>query len=353
MAEDTIHYSKKGQRKVSEFIGQELLYDYITSKLDPERSVAVEEFVKKSREAQNDIQKINNGMSYLEHLSDTQVAQSIIDQVKAPSSFFHVLLQKLQFDEWPSGVKMGLEVFVVAVGVISISMVIPWHKLTQFQFDRQKEVILAEVSKSHDSNKEIEQNGQKEDESQKFMDEAPVGTSNTQTATQAIAQTKTQTNVQSNVQLGSKVNTQLNLQKKNESKDSIPKPAVVETKASATSKDDTGKTESVLVAASEKKSEKKQGFLYRGKIQVTNLVATTPKFVEKITELGGRKAGEVSLGWKKDAGTYFHFTIPESKYQSLLDFSKDYGKLILQKEKHERVMPDGIIRIIFTIEEKK
>lgn len=80
----------------------------------------------------------------------------------------------------------------------------------------------------------------------------------------------------------------------------------------------------------------------------------SPKITEKIIELGGRKAGEVDIGWKKsDTTYYYHFTLPEAKYSELIAFLSEYAKTELTKEKHPRVMPDGIIRLIITLDEKK
>ncbi len=86
---------------------------------------------------------------------------------------------------------------------------------------------------------------------------------------------------------------------------------------------------------------------------MVNLDATTEKFIEKINSLGGRKAGEVALGWKKAEGSYFHFTIPEAKYDELTKYLLEYGQLRITKEKHERAMADGIIRLIITVNEAK
>ncbi|PIS10710.1 MAG: hypothetical protein COT73_07910 [Bdellovibrio sp. CG10_big_fil_rev_8_21_14_0_10_47_8] len=98
---------------------------------------------------------------------------------------------------------------------------------------------------------------------------------------------------------------------------------------------------------------KRQGFLYRGSIEITNVQAVTPKLVDKVSELGGRKAGNVELGWSRGSGAYFHLTIPELKYEELKAAFSQYGELKITKEKHDRVMPEGIIRIIITVEEKK
>ena len=96
------------------------------------------------------------------------------------------------------------------------------------------------------------------------------------------------------------------------------------------------------------------GFLYRGQLNVTNVDMIAPKIKEKIEEFGGRKAGEAEIGWKKSSNLYYyHFTIPEAKLAELEQYLKLYSEAKLSKTPHPRVMPDGIIRIIFTVEEKQ
>ena len=100
--------------------------------------------------------------------------------------------------------------------------------------------------------------------------------------------------------------------------------------------------------------KKSEGFIYRGNLVVSNLDMVGPKMKAHIEELGGRKAGEVELGWMKNSKTsYFHFTIPEAKYNELIQYFQMYGKPNITKQPHPRVMPDGILRLIITIEDNQ
>ncbi len=307
---------------MSGFVGQELLYDYVTSHLDPERTQAVEEYVKSSRDAQADIQRINDGLNYVEHLSDITVSDALLENFKTPSSYLQVLLRKLRFDDWSPGIKMGLEVMVVAVGVISLTLVIPWHKLMDVSWSGKKDIVLSEVQKTKMTAQDVEVSGSPEETTVVFPDEADKSTKKPSAAKEQTPPQKPAPSVPVVAAVT---------------------PAPVPDKPKATAK----------AVKEEASGEKHQGYLFRGLIRATNVSAVTPKFVEKITELGGRKAGEVELGWKKGNSSYFHFTIPESKQQALVDFAKDYGGLTLSKEKHDRVLPEGIVRVIFSIEEKK
>ena len=327
MSTEPFHFSKKGQRKMSSFMAQELLYEFVSNQLDEERRNAVLEFIQSSREAQIDIQKIKNGLDYVHRLSETQVDPSVLERAKAPTTYFQLVHQKMRVEDWSPGIKMGLEVLFVALMIISVSILIPWHKLMEINWSISRDVILAEVEKKQARPSESgSEESNASDGAEVFPDEA-VGKVNPVQAKPNPVQIVTVAPVVPPAPA--------------EPQTSAAKPVnpvqVRETKPSAATPDHKG------VA----------GALYRGSITVTNVAATTSKFVEKIQELGGRKAGEVELGWKKGDSSYFHMTIPESKYPAFLEFAKDYGSFRANKEKHERVMPEGIIRIIFTIDEKK
>ncbi|WP_413586014.1 zf-HC2 domain-containing protein [Bdellovibrio sp. HCB274] len=320
--EDKLALSKKGKREMSPFIGHELLYDYLSGVLDEERKLAVEDHVKFSRDAQLDLNKIQNGEIYAKQLASTIVSQPIIEQINTPSTYLTVLMQKSNFDRWPQGLKWGLEALVVVGVIVTLLTVAPWQKVLQIGMSGgSKEVVLSEVSKT-------EKVAQYEDKPQ-FVDEEP----------------KTDKPLQ------------------------VPKPMpTAEVKASpaatVAAKPSVAPATTVAAAAATAKKEAEKedesssvasgGFLYRGEIALTNLSVVGPKITEKIQELGGRKAGSVELGWQKSpTSTYYHFTLPEAKYQDLTTFLGTYGKVNLIKEKHPRVMPDGIIRLIITVDEDK
>lgn len=294
---------------MSPFIGHELLYDYLSGSLDKERRLAVEDHVKFSRDAQLDLSKIQNGQLYAEKLSETVVSQPIMDLIGTPSNYLTVLMQKSNFDKWPQGLKWGLEALVVVFAIVVVLTVMPWQKIMQLSDIGSKEVILAEATRTGTT-------AQVEDKPE-FIDEEvkpSAGTTPTPIAASPAPQVSP-----SVAAVGS------------------PKP---------TTPAGTPDTSPAAAASG--------GFLYRGEVEITNIDSNGPKITEKIAELGGRKAGSVELGWRKTpTSMYYHFTIPEAKYQDLVAFMSTYGKPRISKEKHPRVMPDGIIRLIITVDEQK
>mgnify|MGYP006257688213 CR=1 FL=1 len=280
--------------------------------------------MKYSRDAQLDLGKIQNGEKYANQLSGTIVSQPIIDQINMPSTYLTVLMQKSNFERWPQGLKWGLEALVVVSVIVVLLTVAPWQKVLQIGIGSgSKEVVLAEVDKPQTAAPVVvEDNPQ-------FVDEEPKTAKPLQTPVAAVAS-----------------------------------PAPTTAAAKASPKVVPTPIPTVVVTPVAKHEEEKPaadgtpaaggGFLYRGELEVTNLSVVGPKITEKIKELGGRKAGGVELGWQKSpTSTYYHFTLPEAKYQELSNFMGTYGKTHLNKEKHPRVMPDGIIRLIITVDEAK
>jgi hypothetical protein len=335
-------YSKKDQRIMSAFIGQGLLYDYLTDALDPERRRAVEDYIRSSPEAQMDIQKIQNGLNYATNLQKTLISAELLDKVTVSSSYTQTLLDKIRFDSWPPALKMGIEGTIVALGIATFAIVIPWHKVMDLKFG-PRDVILAEVDKAQTTTVVAETDTTSK-EGVTFPDEGPAAPVN------AVATVTTTTLLKGETPVAVKTPTVATIAPTIPPK-TVAQPAKPVAATKPPEADMTPSAEKNPVAGNS--SEKKAGVLFRGNVYVTNVQAVTPKLVEKVMELGGRKAGQVELGWFKADSSYFHFTMPESRYQELQQFFQQYGTMSVQQEAHERVMPEGIRRIIITVYEKK
>lgn len=339
--ENKLSLSKKNKREISPFIGHELLYDYLSDMLDEERKSAVADHVKYSRDAQLDLNKIQNGEAYASQLSGTVVSQPIIEQINTTSTYLTTLMQKSNFDKWPQGLKWGLEALVVVAVIVVLLTVAPWQKLLNMGISSgSKEVVLAEVSKQETTpTPATEEKPQFVDEDAKTAKPLVTPTPAASVAASATASAKVTPAPSPAKTVAATVATTVSVVKASPSPTSAAKPEPV-------AKNDEGKSETATATSG--------GFLYRGDIVVTNLAVVGPKITDKIKELGGRKAGAVELGWQKTANSmYYHFTIPEAKYPELSAYLATYGKAHIGKEKHPRVMPDGIIRLILTVDEAK
>jgi hypothetical protein len=337
MSEETnrLVLSKKGQRQVTPFTGNELLYDYLSGVLDEERKKAVEAHLESSREAQLDFQKIQIGLQYAEKLKNISVSPPLQEKLGAPSSYFTVLFQKSRFDQWPVGLKWGLEAIVIVFVIVTALSLAPWEKVLNLRLaTNSNDVVLTELNRTNSNTKVTDEST------------APATVETPQFVDEDIKAKETKPTKNANATPGVKAAGVAAVV--------AGTPAPV-TKPTAPAP----KPPPAKVAAKEEEGEETEsggkasgGFLYRGKIAVTNVEAIGPKIKDKIIELGGRKAGEVELGWQKTPDSaYFHFTIPEAKYEELQTFLAGYGTARIDKEKHPRVMHDGIIRLIITVDE--
>lgn len=333
-----IPLAKNGHREVSSFVGQELLYDYLAGQLDPVRREALEKHIKLSREAQSDIEKMQHAMSYLDQMSRTLVSQAVVDEISEPTTYVSELFKKTRFEKWPTGVKWGLEALLIVGVIVAILIVVPWDRMMDVVPGKGAEgIILAEVDRNGGADKDPSESAESE-----FQDEGIAKPTSPLEVTQEAQK-------------------EIEQQKKLAEAQRLAQEKALVTKDASAKKVDVAATNPTKVADLKAQNLPKGipeaqsgGFLFRGDVAITNLDAGVPKLTSKIESLGGRKAGDVSLGWRKGpSSAYFHFTIPAAKYGELATFMSQFGKLRLSKEKHPRVMPDGIIRLIVTVEEAK
>ncbi len=314
-----IKLKKFKKREISPFFGQNFLYEYLQDMLDEERKKAVEEVINSDKNTQSDFMKMTNGLQYVELLSEVVISENVVNQIINRNTSFHKIINKIKFDRWPLSIKWTLEALIIILAMVITLNVFPWGKIVHLASEDQNQDMI--ITKIDRKKKELfiagNEGNSKEVANSKpeFIDEGIKLDSN------KLGLAKIPINVNKATELKGKEPNQ-------------DKPLVQNNIDTATTKT-TG------------------GFLYRGQLQVTNVEMIAPKISEKIFELGGRKAGEVEIGWKKSNQTfYYHFTLPKSKLAELESLLKIYSELKLKKEPHTRVMPDGILRIIFTIDEK-
>lgn len=90
--------------------------------------------------------------------------------------------------------------------------------------------------------------------------------------------------------------------------------------------------------------------VYRGQITVTDFDQVASIIRDRIIAIGGKKAGEVELGWIKNRNiSYFHFIFPTEKREELVAFIQQYGQLNYKFEPHPRVLPIGQSRFIIEV----
>jgi hypothetical protein len=289
----SIKFQKKGEREITDFLAQESLLDYIEDTLDAELKRKIEDKIKNNPEIKLQLKCIQESQMLCRTLAQASSNDKNIKSLSNHSSDAQDLLMKLGFYRWSTGHKFIFEALFVSFGVVALCMVIPWDKLLEIKLPTSNSILLQQTRHKNLNSSDIEAEDSK-----------------------ILSQTE----------------------------DKVKKAEAIVVTA-------------VPEAPIEKETTKKQnkaivGVLYRGQILIPKIEDANAKLVDRISEIGARKAGDVPLGWRRGSGSYFHFTLPESKYQDVQKIFNEFGVLKIAKEKHDRVMPEGTIRLIINVEEK-
>lgn len=297
-------------RKLSRFVASELLYDYMMGRLDSDRQKAMHEHLQDSPELQEELKTMQVAENYLENIARTKISSHHLSELAEYRTTTEHFFSRLQFANWPVFMRWVAEALLVSFAVAALALFIPWDKITS---NITNSIPTAKIP----------------DEVIPAMPQEPVE--------QKIAEAnKTETTP--------------------EPAQKAPVEAVVAQASKDVQKPQTApsKVEVTTIVKSEKpKVSALNGFVYSMMMSLTDTATLTPEIRAKIEELGGIKAGQVELGWRKQnpAGSYFHFSMPEENYDQLVQTLGGYGRVRIYKNPHERVMPEGKIRIILWVED--
>lgn len=100
------------KREISPFICKELLYDYLTGRLDHSRSNAVKECLEKFEEIKEDVQSIKSAIRFCETLNTIQIPQSIYKPLLNQTD--HLQNIKGKWDEIPTTIRVTLGISCLA-----------------------------------------------------------------------------------------------------------------------------------------------------------------------------------------------------------------------------------------------
>ncbi len=309
---------KHKKRKLTRFLCQELLLDYILGNLDQGRKKAVEEFLPTCKDTQKEYEMLKRGYDYALSLHDLQIQKSLVDELFAIQSPTEHLQQKLSWKNWPETLRWISEALLISVAVAVFAVLIPWPKLAQMMPKRSQDLVLAEAGR--------------EQVEKQVVDDAKKEVEKTSPADVKV----------------------VDAQPPAEEPSAAPIPTEPKKKESSTAKQIAAKIVSNMATPEEGPTTterlKGKGELYRAFMNIQNLEDLAPQITQEIIKLGGEKAGQVELGWKKPGGHYYHFTLSESDYDKLLTTLGAFGPVRISAEPHPRVMPKGKIRIILWVE---
>ena len=309
-----------------------MLYDYATDRLDAERKSAVDEFLKQDKECREILEGIHKAIAYSERLAETEVSTEVQTHLKESENIVSLGRRYSSWKEWPDVMRWAIVCMLLVISIAGVVSAVPWKRLSALRQQKQSDTIEVatlqgpnsdqvfsnqEMSEADAAAAAVEGSGDEEMEGSNdgAGDEgaeahAPPPPTPSPSPAKPVKATPTPTAVAA-----------------------VPSSAPAPTPEPATKKD-----------------SKTKGFVYRAFMNLTNLDEIGPKITSDIEQMGGEKAGEVELGWKRGTGRYYHFAMPESNEEKLLERLRAYGPVRISKDPHPRIMPQGQVRFILWVE---
>lgn len=343
------------KRKLTPFLCQEMLFDYAVDRLDSERKSAVTEFLQTDKECQTLLENIRKGLEYTESLKKTHLHESVVEQLSQAESVLSLSRKYSSWRRWPETLRWSLTAIIISTVLAMFIGVVPWAKLKALFPKKSDTVEIAQIGKLPDRPTDESQDHPPGDAtSEEGSGDEEIEAANNHGDT-SIKQNIAREQSHDDGDEGDEVEAPRVAARAPVAPPPSPPVAVAEKAAQPSqAKPNSALPDQSGEEKAESKSESKaKGFVYRAFMTLGSLDDIGPKIVENIKELGGEKAGEVELGWKRGTGRYFHFALPEDNEERLLEKLRAYGPVRISKDPHPRVMPTGQIRVILWVESAK
>lgn len=340
------------RRKLTPFLAHEMLFDFATDQLDPDRHRAVEDFVSQDKESQQLLEAIRHGIFYADSLKAIEIKEEIVQELNHAENLRSLMHRALRWSEWPDSLRWSIIALFISACTAGIVVIVPWTTVPLFTTTlsgRSSSVEIARVdtkrkggdeagTSSSMTQEDLAQNDhvapQESSGDEEFADEAS-GANVAKPTPVVIAH---QTPIAPKPTLAP-VATPMAVAA---AQMTAPKPPTQPPPATTAA--------SAVPATAAASSKSSRSFVYRAFMTLGDLENVAPKITQQIKELGAEKAGEVELGWRRGTGRYYHFSMPDANEQKLLETLRAYGPVRISKDPHPRVMPEGQVRFILWIE---
>lgn len=286
------------------------------SGLDTHRIQKIETLLAACKKCRDYYSKLEKARATVIDLAGTKPSPAMISYLKEEHHFWKDTLAAWGWKRWPSTLKWAVELSVTTTVLILTVHYFPWLRLARTVQNMRPAAPVVVTAQTPEP--------------------APV-------------------KIQTSETPGPEVQAQMQAQP-TESPGLIAKVTPISKEeasdAETTAKEEENPQTAGVVA---KESEQKMlGFVWRGSLKVDELNDEVADHVSKvIRDLGGTKAGQVELGWRRGKQRYYHFILPEDNYEKFLSVLNELGIVQLTQERHQRTIRPGHMRIIMTVEESE
>lgn len=299
------------RREMSEFHARELLLPYLEGQLPEDTRRAVEKTMERYPRLKQELEALRAASSYVEKLSTLKLARQHVEALLEDVGLWTRISLRLAPRHWPDGLKIATEAALVLATLFLVGVLVPWdlvkEKVDIFTDSGSTAVVRPETLPAPAP------------VAVPAPEPPPVATLESTEELEAVALSGPEVEVD----------------------EDLDAPAAEETVAQAPSEPAPPKPAPATA---------RRGEVFKLFMDLSNLDVMTPEIADRIRELGGVKAGQVPLGWRRTNGSYFHFSIDEENYGALETMLREYAPLRILRDPHNRVMPEGVRRVILWIE---
>ncbi len=327
---------------------REMLLDYQENKLDSARQDLVKNTLANDAETQHVLKQLNSGLNFAKQISHVEIKEGLRQQLIQSENLSSLFFHYCSFKNWNQAFRASTYALMSCIFVLVLVMSLPRNILLRLKPRSNQEVVLSQILKPPEASIESD-DPEKRDAQTALAQNLPTDTDEEESIPSDGQEASGDEHAEPFFIPPSTTALTLNT-----------RPPSTKTVAQAEQKSPETKGDSkneVSGDSSESNntdiSRKPSGIVLRGAMKIDELDEKTPLIAQQILELGGRKAGEVELGWRKDnKGSYYHFSLPEENYDKLLEYLQGLGPVRFSKDSHPRVMPQGQLRFILWVERK-
>lgn len=323
------------RKKLTRFLCQELLYEFVTHRLDSHREQEINEFLSLDRDSARELENLNKGLRYAQQASEVKISPRLREALLNFEPHWKKRLREWTLWSSQRGWKTLPYAFVAMALALGLFATKPWIK------SLDEDVMLAEQLKKEPD-----------------MVPQPTPTPPAEpTTVPTVARAQAPGNVPPPALLAppdtpSALAAPPAPAPAPVAKAPDPAPAPLPAPSPDPAAYQAALAEAKAGRMATDAEQMGRGFLFRAEIEVSDFHNSWPAIRDKVVALGGKVAGNVELGWlRKSTESYFHFTLPESNYSEFELFLGTFSPVRFSKDRHPRVMPEGQIRIILTVKD--
>jgi hypothetical protein len=352
-------------KKMTRFLCQELLYEYISGVLDTRRQEDVREHLAECKESQRELEKLKKGLAFSQKASHFQVSPKLHQALLNFEPQWQKRLREWTLWSSERGWKMLPYAFITLTIVLGLVVTKPWKRqeapeiTLAEQLQKEPDMIAQDQGKPIAAPVTTPEDATKPAPIEAKPAEIPLAAAPIKPKQAAPITPPSDTKPTSPVPLIAKKDVAVAASAvmiNTTSPNVLPKPEVAQVAATQPSTQKMLKPAEIINEPGEERLKEPiagmRGSLTRGEIDVNDFSNSWQAIRDKIIALDGKVAGNVELGWlRRPDQAYFHFTLPESNYSELELYLSTFGPVRFSKERHPRVMPEGQIRIILTVKD--